>query len=74
MRPKLHILGINAFHGDASVALFSGGILRAAVEEERFNRIRHLAGLPLLSAASVCVTRIPAISSTSQSRETPGHI
>jgi carbamoyltransferase len=40
------ILGINAYHGDASAALIVDGQLVAAVEEERFNRIKHCAGFP----------------------------
>jgi carbamoyltransferase len=40
------ILGINAYHGDASAALVVDGQLIAAVEEERFNRIKHWAGFP----------------------------
>jgi carbamoyltransferase len=40
------ILGINAYHGDASAALVIDGQLIAAVEEERFNRIKHWAGFP----------------------------
>ena len=40
------ILGINAFHGDSSAALLIDGKLVAAVEEERFNRIKHWAGFP----------------------------
>ena len=40
----MNILGLNAFHGDASAALLSDGQLAAAVEEERFNRIKHWAG------------------------------
>ncbi len=46
----MHILGLNAFHGDASAALLSNGELTAAVEEERFNRIKHWAGFPALAA------------------------
>src|SRR5688572_25626365 len=45
------ILGINAYHGDASAALVVDGQLVAAVEEERFNRIKHSAGFP---AESIC--------------------
>ena len=37
----MNILGINAYHGDASAALFVEGQLVAAVEEERFTRIKH---------------------------------
>lgn len=40
------ILGINAYHGDASVAIIKDGQLVAAAEEERFNRIKHSAGFP----------------------------
>ncbi len=41
------ILGINAYHGDSSAALVRDGRLVAAVEEERFRRIKHWAGLPI---------------------------
>ena len=40
------ILGINAYHGDASAALVIDGQLVAAVEEERFTRVKHCAGFP----------------------------
>lgn len=40
------ILGINSYHGDASAAVIVNGELIAAVEEERFNRIKHSAGFP----------------------------
>ncbi len=40
------ILGINAYHGDASAALILDGQLVAAAEEERFNRVKHSAGFP----------------------------
>ncbi|HMH44886.1 MAG TPA: carbamoyltransferase C-terminal domain-containing protein [Pyrinomonadaceae bacterium] len=43
---NLYILGINAYHGDAAAALIKDGVLIAAVEEERFNRIKHCAGFP----------------------------
>lgn len=45
----MNILGINAYHGDASAALVVDGELVAAVEEERFNRIKHWAGFPAAS-------------------------
>jgi|SRR5271157_1207485 len=44
------ILGLNAFHGDASAAVFRNGQLAGALEEERLNRVKHWAGLPVLSA------------------------
>jgi carbamoyltransferase len=42
----MYILGINAYHGDASAAVIKDGRLIAAAEEERFNRIKHCAGFP----------------------------
>jgi carbamoyltransferase len=40
------VLGINAYHADASAAILVDGELRAAVEEERFERVKHWAGVP----------------------------
>ncbi len=40
------ILGLNAYHGDSSACLLRDGELVAAVEEERFRRVKHWAGLP----------------------------
>lgn len=40
------ILGLNAFHGDASAAILVDGELVTAIEEERLNRIKHWAGFP----------------------------
>ena len=40
------ILGLNAYHGDAAAALVVDGELVAAAEEERFNRVKHVAGFP----------------------------
>src|SRR5262245_20005552 len=40
------ILGINAYHGDGSAVILKDGQLKAAVEEERFRRIKHWAGFP----------------------------
>ena len=51
----MKILGLNAFHGDASAALIRDGQLVAALEEERLNRIKHWAGLPVL-AAKACLS------------------
>src|SRR6202521_1904421 len=42
----MNILGINAYHGNASAALVCDGKLVAAVEEERFNRVKYAAGFP----------------------------
>ncbi len=43
------ILGFNAYHGDVAVALLEDGELLAALEEERFQRIKHVAGFPTLA-------------------------
>lgn len=40
------IIGLNAYHGDASACLVRDGEIVAAVEEERFRRIKHWAGFP----------------------------
>ncbi len=42
----MYILGINAYHGNASAAVVCDGRLVAAVEEERFNRVKYAAGFP----------------------------
>ena len=40
------ILGVNAYHGDSSACIVIDGKLVAAVEEERFRRVKHWAGFP----------------------------
>ncbi|NTS43797.1 carbamoyltransferase [Flavisolibacter sp. BT320] len=45
------ILGINAYHADASAAIFVNGRLVAASEEERFRRVKHWAGFPATAIA-----------------------
>ncbi|MEK6302295.1 MAG: carbamoyltransferase C-terminal domain-containing protein [Acidobacteriota bacterium] len=63
----MHILGINAYHGDASAAIIKDGSLVAAVEEERFNRVKHCAGFPAesirycLKAAGVSIEEVEHI-------------
>lgn len=42
----MYILGINAYHADAAAAIVKDGQIIAAVEEERFNRVKHCAGFP----------------------------
>ena len=42
----MNILGINAYHANASAAILCDGQLVAAVEEERFNRVKYAAGFP----------------------------
>jgi carbamoyltransferase len=43
------ILGINAYHANASAAIVVDGRLVAAVEEERLNRVKYAAGFPHLA-------------------------
>jgi carbamoyltransferase len=50
----MRILGINAFHGDSSAAVMQDGQLVFALEEERLNRTKHWAGLPV-GAAKTCL-------------------
>lgn len=40
------ILGVNAYHANASAAIVVDGRLIGAVEEERLNRVKYAAGLP----------------------------
>jgi carbamoyltransferase len=42
----MNVLGLNAYHGDVSAVLVRDGKLVAAVEEERFRRIKHVTGFP----------------------------
>src|SRR5436309_11979422 len=42
----MNILGINAYHANASAAIVCDGQLVAALEEERFNRVKYAAGFP----------------------------
>jgi carbamoyltransferase len=48
-----YILGVNAYHADVSAALVKDGQLIAAIEEERFRRIKHWAGFPTLAIKKV---------------------
>jgi carbamoyltransferase len=43
------ILGLSAFHADASAAAVVDGRFVAGVEEERFRRVKHWAGFPELA-------------------------
>lgn len=45
----MRILGINSYHGDSSACLVVDGELISAIAEERFNREKHWAGLPIES-------------------------
>jgi carbamoyltransferase len=45
----MYILGINAYHADSSAAIFKNGVMLVATEEERFTRVKHWAGFPVLA-------------------------
>ena len=45
-KPMTYVLGLNAYHADAAACLVKDGDLVAAVEEERFRRIKHWGGFP----------------------------
>ena len=49
----MYVLGINAYHGGASACLIRDGRLIAAVEEERFSRIKYQAGFPVAAIRHV---------------------
>src|ERR1700740_727499 len=63
----MHILGINAYHGNASAAIVSDGRLVAAVAGERFNRVEEAAVLPsaairyCLSEAGITLSEVDHI-------------
>lgn len=42
----MNILGLNIFHPDSAACIIKNGVLVAASEEERFNRIKHYSGFP----------------------------
>ena len=50
----MNVVGLNAYHGDVSAVLVRDGRLVAAVEEERFRRIKHCAGFPA-NALAACL-------------------
>ncbi len=72
LRPA--ILGVNAYHGDSSAALLEGGELRAAIEEERFNRVKHWAGLPAKAAAACAQAAASGIAHVAVSRDPRAHL
>src|SRR5271157_1944648 len=53
----MKILGINAYHANASAALVIDGQLVTAVEEERFNRVKYAAGFPV-NAIRHCLAEV----------------
>jgi carbamoyltransferase len=47
------ILGLNCNHADSSACLIKNGKLIFAIEEERLNRVKHWAGLPVKSIEEI---------------------
>ena len=45
----MRVIGLNLYHADSSAALLIDGNIVCAMEEERFKRVKHWAGLPLQS-------------------------
>ena len=43
------ILGLNCYHADSSACIIINGKLEFGIEEERINRTKHWAGLPIQS-------------------------
>jgi carbamoyltransferase len=68
------VIGLNAYHGDASACLVRDGRIVAAVEEERFRRVKHWAGFPsqaikyCLDEGEVRLTDVDAIAVNSDPR------
>ena len=46
------IVGLNAYHADVAAAVVRDGVLVAALEEERFARVKHVAGFPSRAIAA----------------------
>ncbi|MFQ5861507.1 MAG: carbamoyltransferase [Candidatus Brocadiales bacterium] len=73
----MYILGVNAYHGNASAVLVHSGRLLAAAEEERFNRMKNSAGFPY-QAVGYCVEaagiRPEEISHIAISRDPNAHL
>ena len=69
----MHILGLNAFHGDASAALLGPEGIIAAVEQERFNRVKHWAGFPDLAAQFCLRQAAPDVLHIAISRDPKAH-
>jgi carbamoyltransferase len=71
------ILGINAYHGDVAAALLRNGELIAAVEEERFRRIKHYAGFPreaIKACLSIAGADVRDVDAFAISRDPSAHL
>jgi carbamoyltransferase len=73
----MDVLGINAFHGDASAVLLRDGMLLAGVEEERLNRLKHWAGFPARAIGAVLEdagTDLEGVEHAAVSRDPRAHV
>lgn len=74
----MYILGLNAYHGDASACLVRDGSIIAAAEEERFRRVKHWAGFPseairyCLREADITLNEVTHVASNSDPRANIG--
>src|SRR2546423_8055688 len=63
----MYILGISAYYHDAAATLLHDGVIIAAVQEERFTRIKHDPGFPVhairycLESAYITIDDLEAI-------------
>ena len=72
---SIHILGLNAYHGDSSAAVVVDGQLTAALEEERLNRMKHWAGLPVLASdRCLSLSGITSVDHIAVSRDPRAHL
>jgi carbamoyltransferase len=73
----MDVLGINAFHGDAAAVLIRDGVVVAAVEEERLNRVKHWAGFPARAIRAVLAeggTDLAGVAHVAVSRDPRAHL
>jgi carbamoyltransferase len=74
LKPDVWVLGVNAYHADASACLLRDGTLVAAAEEERFQRVKHWAGFPFaairycLEAGGVSLHDVPHVAINQDTR------
>lgn len=74
----MYILGLNAFHADSAACLIEDGKLIAAVEEERFRRVKHWAGFPreairyCLAEAGIALSEVTHVAINQDSRANLG--
>ncbi|MEA2807327.1 MAG: carbamoyltransferase, partial [Rhodospirillaceae bacterium] len=69
-----YVLGLNAYHADAAACLVKDGTLVAAVEEERFRRVKHWGGFPsesiryCLAEAGIALSDVEHVAVNSDNR------